>query len=147
MRLIPPIAALLVALTLGRGDCWASTHSKRALIRILREQGFRGALTGDIHFTTVGTLRCTEGEFRVIYFEWYGPANPGSHRAQYRLLFLKGGNQYVGSYVISGGRVLIRHDSVLFSYDDVTGNVVTCSEIGEGEPAQLNDGGLIPFEK
>ena len=146
MRTFLRFAVLLIALALGVTMCGASAQSKRALIHILRGQGFTGALTGDIHFTRLGTLRCPKNEYRVIYFEWYGPAHPGSHRAQYRLLFLDGGNRYEGSYVISDKPVSTGHDSILFGYDKAAGNVITCSEIGLGESVQL-DGSWIPFAK
>jgi hypothetical protein len=100
MRIVMKIAMLLVPLSLAGATCLARAQSKPALVPILRQQGFTGSLTGDIHFTELGPLHCAESNFRVVYFEWYGPANPGSHRAQYRILFLEGGDRYVGSYVI-----------------------------------------------
>jgi hypothetical protein len=145
MRVIPKIAVLLAAL-LGSTTCMAGTQSKGALIQILQQQGFTGALTGDIHFTTLGSLHCPGSDFQVVYFEWYGPANPGSHRAQYRILFLEGGKHYVGSYVIADRPVSMRNNSILFGYDKVSGNAITCAEIGPGESVQL-DGGRLSFFK
>jgi hypothetical protein len=146
MRVIPRLVVFLMAVVLGSTSYTASAQSKSALIRILREQGFTGALSGDIHFTPLGTLHCPASEYRVIYFEWYGPANPGSHRAQYRLLFLEGGKRYVGSYVIRDKPVSVGQGTILFGYDKASGNVIGCSDIGTGESAQL-DGGGATFEK
>jgi hypothetical protein len=146
MRIVAKIAVSLVALTLAGTMCMARAQSKHALVRILRQQGFTGALTGDIHFIALGTLHCTESNFEVVYFEWYGPANPGSHRAQYRMIFLEGGNRYVGSYVIRDRPVSMRDDSILFGYGQPSGNVITCAEIG-AEKHVLLDGGWEPFQK
>ena len=146
MRGIPKIAMLFFAVVLGTAACVASTQSKRALIRILQQQGFTGALTGDIHFTTLGTLHCPSTDLQVIYFEWYGPVNPGSHRAQYRILFLEGGNRYLGSYLISDRPKSISHNSILFDYDKNSGDVITCGDIGPGKSVQL-DGALPSFDK
>jgi hypothetical protein len=143
---MPKLSVLLLLLVLGNSVCMATAQKNRALVRMLQEQGFTGALRGDIHFTTLGTLRCAKSNFRVVYFEWYGPAHPGSHRAQYRLLFLEGGDRYVGSYVIRDKPVLNRSDSVLFGYDNASGNVIKCSEIGSGKSVQL-DGDWVLFEK
>jgi len=140
-------AVLLIALTLVGMASAASTQSKRELIRILQQQGFTGALSGDIHFTTVGTLHCPSSNFQVIYFEWYGPAHPSSHRAQYRILFLEGGRRYVGSYIVMGGPVSIRKNSVLFTYEEFPDNVITCSALGTGEPVELKEGGSLTIEK
>ena len=147
MKRISKRAVLLIALTLAGVADAASTQSKRELIRTLQQQGFTGALSGDIHFTTVGNLRCPSGNFQVIYFEWYGPAHPGSHRAQYRILFLEGGRRYMGSYIVMGGPVSIRNNSVLFTYDESSENVITCSAIGTGESVELKEGGSLTMGK
>ena len=146
MRVIPKIAMLLVSMILGGTTCMASGQSKHALIQILKRGGCSGALTGDIHFTTLGALHCPESNFRVIYFEWYGPAHPSSHRAQYRLLFLEGGNRYLGSYIITNKPKLISHNSILSAYDDPSG-VITCAEIGPDKSVEFRDGGSQNFEK
>jgi hypothetical protein len=124
----------------------ARAQSKPALVQILRQQGFTGALTGDIHFTALGPLHCAESNFRVVYFEWYGPANPGSRRAQYRIIFLEDGNRYLGSYVIRDSPVSMRHDSILFGNDQTSGSVITCAEIGPEKHVVL-DGDWEPFQK
>ena len=140
------ITILLLALIIGGPMGVASTQSKRALIRTLQSQGFTGALTGDIHFTTLGNLHCSKTQFRVIYFEWYGPANPGSHRAQYRLLFLEGGSQYVGSYAITNKPLSVRDDAILFGFANDAGNAITCADV-EQRKAVLLDGDLQSFFK
>jgi hypothetical protein len=146
MRAISKTAVLLVSLFLAGTTCMARAQNKRAMIRILQEGGFSGALTGDIHFTPIGTLHCSESDFQVIYFEWYGPAHPSSHRAQYRLLFLAGGNRYVGSYVITDKPRSIRRNSILLDYDNTPGTI-TCTEIGPGKSVEFDDGGALNFEK
>lgn len=123
-----------------------SAQKKRALIQILQRDGFTGALTGDVHFTTLGTLQCPERDFQVIYFEWYGPAHPGSHRAQYRLRFVEGRNRYIGSYIITNRPKSLIHNSILLDFDDASG-VITCDEIGPDKSVQLQDGGSLNFEK
>ncbi len=147
MRRILNFAVLLVVITLGCMAHAASTQNRRALIRILQHQGFTGALSGDIHFTTVGNLHCPASNFQVVYFEWYGPAHPSSHRAQYRILFLEDGNRYVGSYIAMGGPVSISNNSVLFTYDESSTNVITCAAFGPDESIQLQDGGSLSLEK
>lgn len=146
MKIVAKIAVVLVALIPAGTVCTARAQSKAELVRILRQQGFTGALTGDIHFTPLGTLNCAESNFRVVYFEWSGPAHPGSHRAQYRVIFLEGGNRYVGSYAITDRPVSVSHNSVLFSYDQTSGNAITCAEIGP-EKHVLLDGGWESFFK
>jgi hypothetical protein len=125
----------------------AGAQNKSALIRTLREQGFTGALTGDIHFTPLGNLHCAEGNFHVIHFEWFGPAHPGSHRAAYRIIFLEGGNRYVGSLDIEGDTVVsVKHNSVRFGYDHASENAVACAKTGP-EIQVLLDGGSETFYK
>jgi arylsulfatase A-like enzyme len=141
MKIVAKIALHLVALLLAGAGCMARAQSKPALAQILREQGFSGALTGDIHFTPLGTLHCAKSSFQVVRFEWYGPANPGSHRAQYRIIFLEGGNHYVGSLIVEGDRpVSVKHNSVQFGYDQTSGDTMTCADIGP-EKKVLLDGG------
>jgi hypothetical protein len=147
MKIVAKIAVLMVALMLAGAMCMARAQSKSALVQILRQQGFSGALTGDFHFAPLGTLHCAESNLRVVYFEWYGPAHPGSHRAQYRVIFLEGGNRYVGSLVIGGDiPVSVKHNLVLFDYDQASGNAITCAEIGPGKQVLL-DGGWETFFK
>ena len=140
-------AVLLIAVTFVGMSSAASTQSKRALIRTLQQQGFTGALSGDIHFTTIGTLHCPSSDFQVIYFEWYGPAHPSSHRAQYRILFLDGERRYLGSFIVMGGPVSIRKNSVSFTYDESSDNVITCSALEPGGSVELQDGGSLTLEK
>lgn len=147
MKKFSKIAVLLAALALSGATPAAVAQSRRELIRILQEQGFKGALSGDIHFTTVGTLHCPSNNFRVIHFEWFGPAHPGSHRAQYRLLFLQDGRRYVGSFVVMGGPVSIRNNSVRFTYDESSDNVITCSALGPDGSVELQDGGSLTLER
>jgi hypothetical protein len=146
MKIVAKIAVVLVALIPAGTVSTARAQSNAELIRILRQQGFTGALAGDIHFTPLGILKCAESNFRVIYFERYGPAHPGSHRAQYRVIFLEAGNRYVGSYVITDRPLSVSHNSVLFSYDQTSGNAITCAEIGPEKHVVL-DGGWESFFK
>jgi|ERR1700722_19340805 hypothetical protein len=139
MKIVAKIALHLVALLLAGAGCVARAQSKPALVRILREQGFSGALTGDIHFTPLGALYCAKSSFQVIHFEWYGPANPGSHRAQYRIIFLENGNRYVGSLIVEGDTpVSVKHNSVRFGYDQTSGNTMTCADIGSTKKVLLD---------
>lgn len=147
MARISKRAVLLIAVMLIGVGSAASTQSKRTLVQILQQQGFTGALSGDIHFTTVGTLHCPSSNFQVIYFEWYGSAHPSAHRAQYRILILEGGRRYVGSYIVTGGPVAIRNNSVLFTYDQSSDNVITCSAFGTGASVELKEGGSLTIEK
>lgn len=147
MKIAAKTALLPFALFLVGATCMARAQCKSALIRILREQGFTGALTGDIHFTSLGSLHCAEGNFQVVRFEWYGPAHPGSHRAAYRVIFLEGRNRYVGSLDIEGDTaVSVKQNSVRFNYDYASGNAIACAEIGPGKQVLL-DGGSESFYK
>ena len=147
MKKFSKIAVLLVALALGGATQAAIPQSKRELIRMLQQQGFKGALSGDIHFTTIGTLHCPSSNFQVIHFEWFGPAHPSAHRAQYRILFLQEGRRYVGSFVVMGGPVSIRNNSVRFTYDESSDNAITCSALRPDGAVDLQDGGSLTLEK
>jgi hypothetical protein len=42
---------------------------------------------------------------------------------------------------------LVNRNSILFDYDDMSGNVMTCAEVGVGKSVELVDGGSLAFFK
>ena len=139
--------ALLLSVILVCGAAGAaSTHRKRDLIRILQQQGFSGALTGDIHFTPLGTLHCRSRDLQAIYFEWYGPAQPSSHRAHYRVLLLDDRDRYLGSYVVQGRPKSVGRGSIVLDHYDAPVRI-PCDQIVLGETVELPDGGELKLER
>jgi hypothetical protein len=144
MRIAKTTALLGICLIVGSSLCKARTANERRLIELLREQGFTGALEGDIHFKALGHLACDQTTYRVLYFEWVQTG--GARHMQQRLLFLENRTRYIGSYVVNDPPAKVTSDSIVFGYTKDSGNTITCNEIGTDKQELLN-GELSPFFK
>lgn len=124
-----------------------SPYSLSQLKRILRKQGFDGALTGDVTFTYLGHIRCEKNEYHAYYFVWTQTRLRGvDPHGQQRIILVSNTEQYAGSYVIEDPPRAIEHNAIIFPYDTRDGNEIQCDADGLPREAHL-DGDFIPIEK
>lgn len=117
------------------------------LKRLLKKQGFDGALTGDVTFTYLGDIACGKEEYHAYYFVWTQTRPRGvDPHGQQRIVLVGSSERYAGSYVIADPPTSIEHNSILFPYDTKDGNEIRCDADGLPRQAHL-DGDFIPIEK
>jgi len=114
---------------------------------ILAKQGFSGTVRGDVHFSNFGILPCGSNRYQVFYYEWYESHPPGlAIHAQYRVLFIRNDNSYVGSYVVQDRPMRISGNSLIFEYPGNLGNRIQCDADGLPANILLNDEGGTLFK-
>ncbi len=102
---------------------------------LLRNQGFSGALLGDVTFTYLGVFECGTEEYRVFYFVWTQTRPRGvSMHGQQRLILIGNKERYAGSYMINDRPTKVEHNTILFPYPERDGNEIHCEE------------GILPLE-
>jgi len=120
--------ALLLCCSLFAERAGAGAHHLR---RLLAEQGFSGELRGKVTIAQLGVLGCGNDEFQVFYYSWEESNPPGKAiHANYRILFLKSGNTYVGSYSTSDRHPKVKGREIRFEDSTDQGNVIACNEDG-----------------
>jgi hypothetical protein len=146
-RLICMFAVLFGLATLGGLAAEKPPISVQHLKNLLRNQGFSGALKGDIAFTYLGDFACGTEEYRLFYFVWVQTRPRGVNpHGQQRIVLIGSGERYAGSYVISDRPVKINHDVLIFPYDAKDGNEIRCEQGGIPKEAWL-DGEIDPLQK
>jgi len=140
--------ALLFGLTaLGGVAAEKSPISVQHLKSLLRNQGFSGALEGDVTFTYLGEFGCGTEEFRVFHFVWTQTRPHGvAMHGQQRLILIGNKERYAGSYVINDRPTKVESNAIKFTYDAKNGNEIRCEEGSLPEAAWL-DGDNDPLEK
>jgi hypothetical protein len=114
----------------------------RHLKSLLHNQGFSGALAGDVTFNYLGKFVCGAEEFRVFYFVWTQTRPRGvAMHGQQRLILVGDKERYAGSYMINDRPTKVEQDTIIFPYDAKDGNEIRCKEGVLPEDAELGGGG------
>jgi hypothetical protein len=107
----------------------AQSGSQMRLVQLLSKQGFSGPLKGEMRFSEMGNLLCGGNSYRVIYHEWYESNPPGKAiHGSHRLVLLKDGTRYVGSYVVEERPIEMTPATVRFDYPANLGNTISCKD-------------------
>jgi hypothetical protein len=141
-RLVCLFALLLSLAPPGGLAAEKSPISVQHLKSLLRNQGFGGALEGDVSFTYLGEFACGMEEYRVFYFVWTQTRPRGvAMHGQQRLILIGNKEQYAGSYMINDPPTKVEHNAIIFPYPAKDGNEIRCEEGALPEDALLGGGG------
>jgi len=95
------------------------------LKHLLAQQGFSGALEGNIAIKRLGVFQCGSRPLEVFYHSWEESHPPGKAiHAAYRIVFLENGNKYVGQYKVEGPPTKITRTAIVFDYPERDGNTI-----------------------
>jgi hypothetical protein len=119
--------------------------SRQSLKQELVAQHFSGLLKGDVHLTTLGTLRCGNKHLRVIFYEWYETNPPGEAIHASLRVILMDNTTYLGFYAVED-RPKIQDDILRFPYS-AYGNTISCGKKGVLPKNAWLDGEIIPLSK
>ncbi|MGP8270676.1 MAG: hypothetical protein ACLQLH_11460 [Terracidiphilus sp.] len=106
------------------------------LKQLLAQQGFSGALEGKIAIKRLGVFHCGSRTLEVFYHTWEESNPPGKAiHAAYRIIFLEGGNKYVGQYKVQDPPTTITRTAIVFAYPAGDGNTIECE--GDSLPKEV----------
>jgi len=141
-RLVCLFALLFGLAPLGNIAAEKSPISVQHLKSLLRNQGFSGALDGDVTFTYLGVFECGTEEYRIFYFVWTQTRPRGvDPHGQQRLVLIGNKERYAGSYMIYDRPTKVEHNAIIFPYSVKDGNEIRCEEGVLPEDALLGGGG------
>jgi hypothetical protein len=141
-RLVCLFALLLGFAPMGSVAAEKSPISVQHLKSLLRNQGFTGALEGDVTFTFLGDIACGTEKYRVFYFVWTQTRPRGvAMHGQQRLILIGKRERYAGSYLINDRPTKVEHNAIIFPYDAKDGNEIRCEQGVLPEDALLGGGG------
>jgi len=141
-RLVCLLALLFGLIPLGGVAAEKPPISVQHLKSLLHNQGFSGALVGDVVFTYLGEFPCGAEEYRVFYFVWTQTRPRGVARhGQQRLILIGNKERYAGSYMINDRPTEVGQNAILFPYDAKDGNEIRCDQGVLPKEAFLGGGG------
>jgi hypothetical protein len=129
------------------GAAAQDTFSKTKVMRLLKEQGFTGVLSGKITLSYLGNLNCNSAKYFVYNYEWEGP-HRGQNAVHFidRLILISTNGEYAGHYVVEDPPTSVGPSTIRFNYSNDAGNEIACDAKGLPKTVIL-DGSQSDLEK